>query len=197
MCKPRAGSFQYDRTDGDDVQVTKPTLPKIPATRAASEFLELFFPIHYTVGMTVEETLCNKVLSRHQAIILWIIRSQGGDQKRMNRKIIEQDMADWYDITSSAISKAIRSLAKPPLKLVTIMEDPESGREKVVALTPKGERFVDQMYANGRDLIKLATDQMTPEEVDMGIYMFKRIAEIFASTPALSPRGRKELRAAE
>ncbi len=115
----------------------------------------------------------------------------------MNRKVIEQDMADWYDITSSAISKAIRSLSKPPLRLVNIQEDPESGREKVVVLTPKGERFVEQMYENGCKLIELATDQMTPEEVDMGIYMFKRISEIFASTPELSPRSRKEMKAAE
>ena len=177
--------------------MAKPKLRKIPANDAAKEFLELFFPIHYTVGMTVEETLCNNVLTRQQAIILWIIRSKGGPSKSMNRKVIEQDMADWYDITSSAISKAIRSLSKAPLKLVNIEEDPESGREKIVVLTPKGEKFVEQMYENGCNLIKLATDQMTPEEVDMGIYMFQRISEIFASTPALSPRSRKELKAAE
>ena len=177
--------------------MAKSKLRKIPASDAAKEFLELFFPIHYTVGMTVEETLCNNVLTRQQAIILWIIRSKGGPSKSMNRKVIEQDMADWYDITSSAISKAIRSLSKAPLKLVTIEEDPDSGREKIVVLTPKGEKFVEQMYENGSNLIKLATDQMTPEEVDMGIYMFKRISEIFASTPALSPRSRKELKAAE
>lgn len=179
--------------------MTKPKLRKIPAENASREFLELFFPIHYVVGMVVEDAFRRGVLTRQQAIILWIIRSKGGKKGTMNRKVIEQDMADWYDITSSAISKAIRSLSKPPLKLVTILEDPESGREKVVALTPKGERFIDQMYEDASALIKLATDQMTADEVDMGIHMFKRISEIFASTPELSPRSRsrKELKAAE
>ncbi len=175
--------------------MSKTQPPKIPRDRAAQEFLELFFPIHYTVGMRVEETFCGGVLSRQQAIVLWLIRSKGEGRKAMDRKEIEQDMADWYEITSSAISKAIRSLAKPPLNLVTIAEHPTSGREKRIVLTAKGEKFVSQMYENGSSLIKIATDQMTPEEVNMGIYMFKRISEIFAATPELARRPKGGMRA--
>ncbi len=172
----------------ENERVPKDQLRQISYDRAAQEFLELFFPIHYTVGMRVEETFCSGVLSRQQAIILWLIRSQGDNGKTMDRKEIEQVMAEWYEITSSAISKAIRSLAKPPLSLLTIEEHPASGREKRVVLTTKGEKFVAQMNENGRALIERATDQMTPDEIAMGIYMFKRISEIFASTPELARR---------
>jgi len=177
--------------------VTKTRIRQIPAADVPSEFLDLFFPIHYTVGMRVEEAFCRGVLTRQQAIILWIIRSKGGEKKAMDRKTIEQDMVDWYEITSSAISKAIRSLAKAPLKLVTIVENPESGREKIVALTPKGERFVAQMYEDACAVIKIATDQMAGDEVDMGIHAFGRIRDIFASTPELSRSLQRAMKAAE
>jgi DNA-binding MarR family transcriptional regulator len=154
---------------------------KIPREDAPQEFLELFFPIHYTVGMTVEDTLRNNVLTRQQTIILWLIRARGIDGKLMSRKDIVKALSYWFELTSSATSKALRSLARPPLGLITITEDPRSGREKLIALTPKGERFLLQMVENGRALIKRLTDAMTEEEINQGIHVFKRISEVFDS----------------
>jgi DNA-binding MarR family transcriptional regulator len=154
---------------------------KIPRKDAPQEFLELFFPIHYTVGMTVEDTLRNNVLTRQQTIILWLIRARGIDGKLMSRKDIVKAMSYWFELTSSAISKALRSLARPPLGLITITEDPRSGREKIIALTPKGERFLLQMVENGCALIKRLTDAMTDQEINQGIHIFKRISEVFDS----------------
>jgi DNA-binding MarR family transcriptional regulator len=170
------------------IRLTKLPVRKIKAEDAASAFLELFFPIHYVVGMKVEEAFTRNVLTRQQAIILWILRSTVGPKGSMKRKEIEQDLANWYDTTSSAISKSIRSLAKPPLKLVTISEDPASGREKVITLTSKGEQFVDQMYAEAQALIKFATDQMSPSDIDMGVHAMGRIRDVFATTPELTNR---------
>ena len=146
---------------------------------APADLLELFFPIHYTVGMTVEDTLRNGILTRQQTIILWLIRSKGEDGKVMRRKDIVKSMSYWFELTNSAISKALRSLAKPPLALVTIQEDPNSGREKVVKLTARGLKFLAQMIDNAQSLIKVLTDKMTDEEIAQGLHFFTRISDIF------------------
>jgi len=160
----------------------------IPREDAPGELLELFYPIHYTVGMVVEDTLrTSKTLNRQQTVILWLIRSQGENGRMMGRKHIERAMTTWFEITSSAISKALRALAKPPLGLVQISEDPQSGREKLVKLTPKGERFVATMVDNGKALIKRATDKMTQEEINSGIHFFRIISEIFTDDLKVSP----------
>ncbi len=43
---------------------------KIRGDEKAAEFLDLFYPIHYTLGMALEATLRMNVLSRKQAAIL-------------------------------------------------------------------------------------------------------------------------------
>lgn len=151
----------------------------IPHEDAPAEFLELFFPIHYTIGMTVEDTLRSSILTRQQTIILWLIRSEGENGTTMPRKEIVKSMSYWFELTSSAISKALRSLAKPPLGFVSISEDPNSGREKIIQLTPKGEKFLLQMMENGRQLIKRMTDAMTEEEVSKCIHSFKLVSKVF------------------
>lgn len=146
---------------------------------APHEFLELFFPIHYTIGMTVEDSMRNGALTRQQTIILWLIRSKGEGGSLMRRKDIESSMTYWFELTSSAISKALRSLAKEPLELVSIVEDPNSGREKIVELTEKGEKFLSQMVENAEGLIQVITDDLSEKEIQDGLHFFRRISEIF------------------
>ena len=73
---------------------------------ASGSFLELFFPIHYLIGMQVEDALRCGDLTRQQACILWTIRMRGEDGAVMRRKEIEAVLSSWYDVTSSAISKS-------------------------------------------------------------------------------------------
>ncbi len=156
------------------------TKTKTSKANPAGEFLELFFPIHYTIGMAVEDSLRNGVLTRQQTIILWLIRSKGEDGgKWMRRKDIVKSMSSWFDLTNSAISKALRSIAKPPHSLITIQEDPESGREKIVKVTAKGQRFINQMIDNAEYLIEMFTDELSDQEISEGIHFFKRLSEIF------------------
>lgn len=156
----------------------------IPRKDGPRELLELFYPIHYTVGMTIEDTLrSGKALNRHQTVIMWLIRSRGVDGKLIRRKDVERAMMDWFDITSSSVSKALRSMAKPPLNLVQIMEDPDSGREKLIRVTPKGERFMQQMVSNGQSLMRWAVDYMSPAELDMGVHFLSLVARIFETPP--------------
>ena len=157
-------------------------LRTISHEEAAGCFLELFYPIHYAIGMQVEDALRGSgELDRHQTVVMWLLRSEGLHRggNSMRRKEIERCLTTWYDITSSTVSKALRSLAKPPHNFIVISEDPESGREKLVTVTPAGKRYYKRMVDNASAFIKLATDRMSVEENSMGIHIMQRISEVF------------------
>jgi DNA-binding MarR family transcriptional regulator len=161
---------------------TSAQIKEIKHEDAARHFLELFYPIHYAIGMQVEDALrCGGELDRHQTVIMWLLRSEavtnGGSS--MRRKDIERRLISWYDITSSTVSKALRALAKPPHSFIVISEDPNSGREKLVTVTPAGRRYYKRMVDNATAFIKLATDRMSVEENSMGVHMFKTISDTF------------------
>ena len=140
----------------------------------AAVLLEFFYPFHYKGGMALEDALRCGQLSRKQVAILWLIRSEGEQSKRMRRKDIERSIQTWFEVSSSAITKALRSMARPPLSLVQIVEDSQSAREKQVRLTPKGERFLATMVAAGQKFEQQIVDQLTPEEVSFGIHFLQR-----------------------
>ena len=140
----------------------------------AAVLLEFFYPFHYKGGMALEDALRCGQLSRKQVAILWLIRSEGEQGKRMRRKEIERSIQTWFEVSSSAITKALLSMARPPLSLVQIVEDAQSAREKQVRLTAKGERFLATMVAAGQRFEQQIVDQLTPEEIHSGIHFLQR-----------------------
>lgn len=148
----------------------------IPA--AALRFLEYYYPIHYKAGIGVEDALRGGVLNRHQVAMLWLIHSEGKEGREMDRKAIERSLETWFEISGAAITKALRAMAQPPLDLVRLVENPRSGREKIVVLTPKGEAHMKKMIAGGEAYVQRIIDHMTDEEIRQGLHFFKRISEI-------------------
>lgn len=149
--------------------------------QAALRFLEYYYPIHYKAGIGVEDALRAGQLSRHQVAMLWLIHSEGEGGRQMNRKAIERSLETWFEISGAAITKALRAMALPPLELVRLIEDPKSGREKIVVLTPKGEAHMKKMIAGGEAYVQRIIDHMTDEEIVRGLHFFKRISEIVES----------------
>lgn len=145
---------------------------------AATRFLELFYPVHYKIGIGIEDALRDGALSRHQVAILWLIRSEGEDGRRIRRKQIERSLSRWFEISNSAISKALRSMSRPPLELVTLVEDPRSGREKLVLLTDEGGRRINEMFRNGRTFIQTMVDHLTGEEAQEGVHFLSRVSHV-------------------
>ena len=142
-------------------------IPRVPREYSALMQLDIFFPIHYKAGNRVEAALRKGAsLNRQQVIILWAIAAQGVDGEKMERKLIEQTLKDWLEITSSSVSKAIRSLTDPPLNILTITENPASGREKIVCLTAEGKKVVQDMLSNGRDYLQDVIAELSEEEID-------------------------------
>lgn len=151
-----------------------------PITRdnSALNFLKLFFPYHYTVGMAVEKNLSSGILDRHQTVIMWLIHSKGKDGRVLHRKVIEQLISEWYELSSPAISKALRKLSQAPLDLLTIEESAESGREKVISLTDKGVGFITEMIANGERFINAIVQHLTDVQIHTGMDFMARVSEV-------------------
>lgn len=145
---------------------------------AALRFLEYYYPIHYKAGIGVEDALRAGQLSRHQVAMLWLIHSEGTNGREMNRKAIERSLETWFEISGAAITKALRAMAQPPLELVRLVEDPKSGREKIVLLTPKGEAHMKKMIAGGKAYVQRIIDHMSDEEIERGLHFFRRVSEI-------------------
>jgi DNA-binding MarR family transcriptional regulator len=139
------------------------------AERHAADLLELFYPVHYRTNMALEEAMRGE-LTRKQAAILWLIRSAGKNNGRcMRRKEIVLRLQDWFDVSSPAVTQALRRMARPPLSLVRLIEDTDSAREKQVILTPRGEEFIQTMVGRGRDFLGQTVRQLPDEQVRGGI----------------------------
>lgn len=160
---------------------------KHPPASAARQFLELYYPIHYQAGIGVEDALRGEDLSRHQTAILWLIHAQGEDGRQMRRKDIVAALRSWFEISNAAITKALRSMSGPPLALVTQVEDPRSGREKIVTLTPEGEAYIEAMIERGTAYVQRIVDGLTREQVTSGIEFFERISAIVNGWQAREP----------
>ena len=96
----------------------------------------------------------------------------------MRRKDIERSLAAWFEISGAAITKALRGMTQAPLDLVTLTEDPQSGREKIVTLTAKGEKQIAKMIERGTAYVQRIVDPMSDEEILQGLHFFRRIEEI-------------------
>src|SRR6516225_1101918 len=154
---------------GDDSRPQQEMTEKAEkAEQHAAELLELFYPIHYRGNMAVEDAMRGK-LTRKEAAIIWLIRSAGEGGIEMRRKEIVARLQDWFDVSSPAVTKALRHMARPPLSLVRLVEDAASGREKRVRLTTQGQRFVLGMITRGQDFLYKVVEQLPDQQVRDGI----------------------------
>jgi DNA-binding MarR family transcriptional regulator len=162
----------------------------------AAELLELFYPIHYRGNMAVEDAMRGK-LTRKEAAIIWLIHSAGEAGSEMRRKEIVARLQDWFDVSSPAVTKALRHMARSPLSLVRLVEDAASGREKRVRLTSQGQRFVLGMIARGQDFLQKVVEQLPDRQVRDGIEFlragvaaYERVHAEAASVETKGPPGR-------
>ena len=139
----------------------------------ALAFLEFFYPIHYQLGKAIEDTMRSGQLTRKQAAILWLIRSEGKGGREMRRKDIQQLITTWFEISNPSLSRELRMLAKPPLGLVRLSEDPNSAREQTVALTVKGERFLATMVEKACQLLSPLIATVPEDSVKMVLTVFR------------------------
>ena len=154
-----------------------------PRTHRYAEFVDLFYPVHYRLGMTIEAAMCDGVVSRTQAAILWLVAREVDADGNILRKHVERQLRQWYETSNSNISKLLRDLAKPPLEFIVQRESAHSGREKVISLTPKGRKFFDGMRARGVVYFEHALRHMPSEVMQAGSLFFSSLFSV-PLTPA-------------
>ncbi len=145
----------------------------------AADLIEFFYSVHYEIGTALEDMIRADLLSRQQAAILWLIRSQGGPGTRIRRKAIEANLRRWFEVTSGAVSKSLRGMMHAPLALIEITEDPRSGREKLIALTPKGRAFLDKAAGQATRLLASLIEDVPPDVIDQAIVYFRHLTGAF------------------
>lgn len=144
----------------------------------AADLMNLFLPVHYRIGVGFEETLRCGQLSRKQVAILWLMRAEGGPDGSMRRKDIERLLALWFETSSSTITRSLAALACAPLKLVRVVGDRDSGREKRVILTARGEEFLAEMANEGRVFTQKLLDRMPREEIQAMVRLMQKAIEV-------------------
>ena len=157
------------------------------SANAPALFLDQYYPFHYEVGFTIEREMRDSRLTQHQTVMLWIIHATAGDSGRMPRKDVEWQLRLWFDVTSSAISKALRGLARPPLGLLLIEENPASARERYVSLTAEGRQVLTEMKARGEAIVQRIVDQMSPQDIEQGLHFLREVSAIVKNFPSENP----------
>jgi len=151
---------------------------------AAAELMTFFYPVHYEIGTALEDVVRSHKLSRQQAATLWLIRSHGENGVRIRRKEIEGNMCRWFEVTNAAVSRSLRGLMRPPLELIGIAEDPKSGREKLISLTPKGKLFLDSVEERATRGLADLLEELTPDLVHAAILYFQELTSAFQRSRA-------------
>ena len=138
-----------------------------------ADLLSFYYPMHYRIGIDVETVMGQGRISRKQGTILWLIHSRADKDGWLRRKLIEERLSAWFEISNSSVSNLLRELTRPPLELVKQIENPSSGREKLVALTPKGRAFLDQSISLSLDYLGRHLEHIDQAMLDRGIQFFK------------------------
>jgi DNA-binding MarR family transcriptional regulator len=160
------------KSRGQKLTAERPDEQAGPTRELVGELLNFFYPIHYRIGMDLESVMGQGRISRKHAAILWLIHSRAPDDGWVRRKEIETRLVAWFESSNSNISKLLRELSKPPLSLIKQVENPESGREKVLRLTKAGEAFVAGMVEASIDYLSGQLSHVTQEELRWGVDFF-------------------------
>lgn len=142
------------------------------------QFLDLFYPVHYRIGIGIEDAMRRGKLTRHQVAVMWLMRTEGSADGELRRKDVERRLTDWFEIQNSAVSKTLRSLSRGPDPLIDIVEDPDSAREKRVRLTDAGREEIDALIDAGTRFIERMVDHLTANDSEEGVRFLSKVSDI-------------------
>lgn len=153
------------------------TPPKAAPQLASPDFLKLFYPFNYLVGEAMEGALQGEGLSHHEAVILWMIHSEGQDSSSLPRKEIERLITSWYELGSPAVTKVLKRMATRDQPLITVRSSARSGREKAVTLTSHGKHEVTEMMARATRMIDYIIAGWNDDEIEGGLHFLSQVVD--------------------
>jgi DNA-binding MarR family transcriptional regulator len=70
-------------------------------------------------------------------------------------------------------------MMRPPIEFIEITEDPNSGREKLVSLTPKGKAYLDSVAERATMVLADLIEDISPQLVASAISYLGQLTSAF------------------
>lgn len=147
------------------------------AKQEVSQLFQYFYLVHYQLNMLIEDVMRGP-LTRKEAALLFYLHAEGGKAASLPRKQVAARLNDWFEATSSNVTKIIARLEAQPLGLVVVTNEPGSARDKRVTLSPEGHAFVQSMLKKGEQQSELLLRGLSDEQVRVGLEFFKSASSI-------------------
>lgn len=138
----------------------------------AAQLFQYFYLIHYQLNMAIEDVMRGP-LSRKEAALLFYLHVEGGKSASLPRKQVVDRLNDWFEATSSNVTKIIARLEAPPLNLVEVTNELGSARDKRISLSPQGRAFVRSMLKKGEEQTELQLGGLPEKQIQIGLEFFK------------------------
>ena len=135
----------------------------------AEAALGYFYPVHYRFGMEMENAMGQGRIGRKHAALLWLIHSEAGKDGWIARKLVEQRLGEWFEMSNPNVTKIIRDLIGTPHGFVELADSPGSGREKIMSLTASGRTFIAGMIEQARGLLAVRVGHLPVGELRDGL----------------------------
>lgn len=137
------------------------------------DLLSYFYPVHYRLGMEMEAAMCQGRVDRKQSALLWFVHSRTADVGWVRRKEVEAELSSWFEISNPKMSRMIRGLTTKELPLLELAENPASGREKMLRLTPAGRVFVEGMIDAAVRFLQARLGHVPSDQLAWGLRFFR------------------------
>lgn len=115
-----------------------------PGAPFGTRLMRYFYPVHYQLGMEMEQAMSQGRVDRMQAAMLWLVHSKGAGEWVPRKEVLET-LSTWFELSEAKISRLMHTLSNEPFHFLLIAESPQSARQKIIKLTDDGEAFVDGM----------------------------------------------------
>lgn len=140
-----------------------------PLAEYGERLMSFFYPVHYQLGMEMEQAMCQGRVDRKQSAMLWLVYSRSDEQGWARRKDIVRELSSWFEISEAKVSRMLRSLSTPPHEFLDLAESPDSSRERILRLTAEGMQFVEVMRAEAMAYLTAKVGHLSQNEFDWGL----------------------------
>ncbi|WP_428630094.1 MarR family winged helix-turn-helix transcriptional regulator [Sphingopyxis sp.] len=157
--------------------------PRPMTSTFGTRLMHYFYPVHYQLGMEMEQAMSQGRVDRMQAAMLWIIHAKGAGGW-VARKDVFEHLSRWFELSEAKISRLLRALSSAPLNFIEVVESPESARQKIIQLTCEGAQFVESMTAAAVGYLDQRLAHLSPDERAEALEFMYRV---FIPPEPLSP----------
>lgn len=155
-------------------------MPAAPSKNNASQLFNYFYLIHFQLNMAIEDVMRGP-LSRKEAALLLLLHSEGDKNGCLPRRLVVERFADWFEATSSNVTKIISRLSSEEVDLLQVSNEVGSARDKQISLTTNGKKCLKQMLKRGAAHTELLLQGIPEKDIQLGLEFFSK-ASNFTNT---------------